>query len=187
MARCECFAAIRLSGMGSADPRGRSSLYAAKSGEELVKEQSFVFTDRGGDTITLRPELTPSLARMGGAEATRTAKPIRVVVVCPSGATSVRRKGAPASSSKWNIDLLRCRFSVCGRGTGHVLVEFFRSVGLSATQVVIKVNNRKLMEAQIKALGLEADKIDGVYKLNRQTRQNYQRTSGARMAPKTSA
>jgi len=39
-------------------------LYAAKSGEELVKEQSYVFTDRGGSEITLRPELTPSLARM---------------------------------------------------------------------------------------------------------------------------
>ena len=39
-------------------------LYAAKSGEELVKEQSFVFPDRGGNLITLRPELTPSLARM---------------------------------------------------------------------------------------------------------------------------
>jgi len=39
-------------------------LYAAKSGEELVKDQSFVFEDRGGDLITLRPELTPSLARM---------------------------------------------------------------------------------------------------------------------------
>jgi histidyl-tRNA synthetase len=39
-------------------------LYAAKSGDELVKEQSFVFKDRGGEWITLRPELTPSLARM---------------------------------------------------------------------------------------------------------------------------
>src|SRR5512146_2970935 len=39
-------------------------LYAAKSGEELVREQSYVFKDRGGDEIALRPELTPSLARM---------------------------------------------------------------------------------------------------------------------------
>ena len=39
-------------------------LYAAKSGDELVKEQSFVFPDRGGNMIALRPELTPSLARM---------------------------------------------------------------------------------------------------------------------------
>ena len=39
-------------------------LYAAKSGEELVEKQSFAFADRGGKRITLRPELTPTLARM---------------------------------------------------------------------------------------------------------------------------
>ena len=39
-------------------------VYAAKSGDELVKDQSFVFPDRGGDLITLRPEVTPTLARM---------------------------------------------------------------------------------------------------------------------------
>jgi histidyl-tRNA synthetase len=42
----------------------RIELYAAKSSDELVKEQAFTFQDRGGDYITLRPELTPSLARM---------------------------------------------------------------------------------------------------------------------------
>ncbi|MEJ2447429.1 MAG: ATP phosphoribosyltransferase regulatory subunit [Anaerolineales bacterium] len=39
-------------------------LYAAKSGEELVKEQSFVFPDKSDNLIALRPELTPSLVRM---------------------------------------------------------------------------------------------------------------------------
>ncbi|TFH35536.1 MAG: hypothetical protein E4G99_07100 [Anaerolineales bacterium] len=42
----------------------RLELYAAKLGEELVKEQSYVFSDRSGEMITLRPELTSSLARM---------------------------------------------------------------------------------------------------------------------------
>ena len=37
-------------------------LYAAKSGEELVKKQSFTFEDRGGNLVTLRPELTPSIS-----------------------------------------------------------------------------------------------------------------------------
>jgi len=52
-------------------------LYAAKSGEELVKEQSFVFNDRGGDQVTLRPELTPSLARMVAARQAQLPRPIR--------------------------------------------------------------------------------------------------------------
>ena len=52
-------------------------LYAAKSGEELVKKQSFTFADRGGDLVTLRPELTPSLARMIAARQNELTYPVR--------------------------------------------------------------------------------------------------------------
>jgi len=52
-------------------------LYAAKSGEELVKEQSFVFPDRSGELITLRPELTPSLARMVAARQNELVFPLK--------------------------------------------------------------------------------------------------------------
>ena len=74
-------------------------LYAAKSGEELVKEQSFVFPDRGGDLITLRPELTPTLARMVAQKQTNSPTPCAGGVLGLSGATSARKKAAPANSS----------------------------------------------------------------------------------------
>src|SRR3972149_2865786 len=140
-------------------------LYAAKSGEELVKEQSFVFTDRGGDTITLRPELTPSLARMVAQKQHELPRPIRWWSFGPFWRYERPQKGRTREFFQWNIDLLGVDSPYVDAELVAVLVEFFRSVGLSAAQVVIKVNNRKLMEAQIKALGLEADKIDGVYKL----------------------
>ena len=41
------------------------AMYAAKSGEEIVNEQTFRFTDRGGRELSIRPEMTPSLSRMG--------------------------------------------------------------------------------------------------------------------------
>ena len=56
-------------------------LYAAKSGEEIVEKQSYVFTDRGGDKLTLRPELTPTLARMVAARSAAADLPITLVVV----------------------------------------------------------------------------------------------------------
>jgi histidyl-tRNA synthetase len=55
----------------------RVELYAAKSGDELVREQAYVFPDRGGDLIALRPELTPSLARMVAARSASLGRPIR--------------------------------------------------------------------------------------------------------------
>ena len=61
----------------------RLELYAAKSGEELVKEQAFVFPDRSGDFDALRPELTLGLARMIAARSKSLGSPDSLVVVWP--------------------------------------------------------------------------------------------------------
>jgi histidyl-tRNA synthetase len=52
-------------------------LYAAKSGQELVSEQTYVFTDRGGRTVCIRPEMTPSVSRMVAARRQELAYPVR--------------------------------------------------------------------------------------------------------------
>jgi len=138
-------------------------LYAAKSGEELVKEQSFVFNDRGGDQVTLRPELTPSLARMVAQKQRELPKPIRWWSFGPFWRYERPQKGRTREFFQWNIDLLGSSSPYADAELVAVGAEFFRSVGFTPQQIVIKVNNRKLMEAQIKALGVEA--VDGVYRL----------------------
>jgi histidyl-tRNA synthetase len=139
-------------------------LYAAKSGEELVKEQSCVFEDRGGDTITLRPELTPSLARMVAQKQRELPKPVRWWSFGPFWRYERPQRGRTREFFQWNIDLLGIDSAYADAELVAVLADFLRSVRLSADQVVIKVNNRKLMEAQIKRLGLQ-DRRDDVYKL----------------------
>ncbi len=138
-------------------------LYAAKSGEELVKEQSFVFEDRGGDTITLRPELTPSLARMVAQRQRELPKPIRWWSFGPFWRYERPQKGRTREFFQWNIDLIGIISPYADAELVAVGAEFFKSIGLSSDQIVIKVNSRKLMEAQIRSLGV--DEVDGVYKL----------------------
>jgi histidyl-tRNA synthetase len=140
-------------------------LYAAKSGEELVKEQSFVFEDRGGDTVTLRPELTPSLARMVAQKQRELPKPIRWWSFGPFWRYERPQKGRTREFFQWNIDLIGVNSPYADAELVAVGAEFFRSVGLSAQQIVIKVNNRKLMEDQIARLGVAPDRIEGVYRL----------------------
>src|SRR5450759_4693715 len=140
-------------------------LYAAKSGEELVKEQSFVFEDRGGDLVALRPELTPSLARMIAQKQGELAFPLRWWSFGPFWRYERPQKGRTREFFQWNIDLIGANSAYADAELVAVLAEFFRSVGLTSEQVVIKVNNRKLMEEQIKAIGFQTDQIDGVYKL----------------------
>ncbi len=140
-------------------------LYAAKSGDELVKEQSFVFADRGGDTITLRPELTPSLARMVAQKQRELPKPIRWWSFGPFWRYERPQKGRSREFFQWNIDLIGVNSPLADAEIVAVGVEFFKSVGLSAEQIVIKVNDRKLMEEQIARLGIPLDRIAGVYRL----------------------
>jgi histidyl-tRNA synthetase len=140
-------------------------LYAAKSGEELVKEQSFVFPDRGGDTIALRPELTPSLARMVAQRQRELPKPIRWWSFGPFWRYERPQKGRTREFFQWNIDLLGVNSSYADAELVAVAAEFFKSVGFSSEQIVIKVNDRTLMEEQIAKIGVALNRIEGVYRL----------------------
>ena len=54
-----------------------TEIYTEKSGQEIVNEQTFTFTDRGGRKVTLRPEMTPSVARMIAARRRELPFPLR--------------------------------------------------------------------------------------------------------------
>ncbi|CAG1772355.1 partial histidyl-tRNA synthetase, partial [uncultured bacterium] len=73
------------------------------------------------------------------------------------------QKGRTREFFQWNIDLLGVNSPYADAELVAIGAEFFKSVGFSSQQIVIKVNNRKLMEAQIKSLGV--DQVDGVYRL----------------------
>jgi len=133
-------------------------LYAAKSGEELVKKQSFVFEDRGGDLVTLRPELTPSLARMIAAKQNELIFPVRWWSFGPFWRYEQPQKGRTREFFQWNIDMLGVNSPEADAELIAVGAVFLRSVGLDSERVAIFVNNRRLMEAQFDALGISPEK-----------------------------
>ena len=129
-------------------------LYAAKSGEELVKEQAFVFNDRGGEQVTLRPELTPSLARMVAARQGQLPRPIRWWSFGPFWRYERPQKGRAREFFQWNVDLLGVDSPAADAELAAVAVTFFRLVGLTPAEIRLKFNNRRLMDGEIAALGL---------------------------------
>jgi len=133
-------------------------LYAAKSGEELIKKQSFVFEDRGGDVVTLRPELTPSLARMIAAKQNELTYPVRWWSFGPFWRYEQPQKGRAREFFQWNIDMLGVDSPEADAELIAVAATFLRSVGLSPERAQIYVNNRRLMETQFNALGISAEK-----------------------------
>ncbi len=133
-------------------------LYAAKSGEELVKKQSFTFQDRGGDFVTLRPELTPSLARMVAAKQGSLAFPVRWWSFGPFWRYEQPQKGRSREFFQWNIDILGVDSPEADAELIAVAATFLRSVGLDPARAAIFVNNRRLMEAEFDALGISKEK-----------------------------
>jgi histidyl-tRNA synthetase len=137
-------------------------LYAAKSGEELVKEQSFVFPDRGGDLITLRPELTPSLARMVAQRQRQLVYPLRWWSFGPFWRYERPQKGRSREFFQWNADLIGADSPEADVEMVALVATFFQKVGLSSDDVVILVNNRRLLDAQLQAAGIPIEQKPAV-------------------------
>lgn len=140
-------------------------LYAAKSGEELVKEQSFVFNDRGGDQITLRPELTPSLARMIAEKQNELVFPARWWSYGPFWRYERPQRGRTREFYQWNIDLIGSDGVEADAELVAVACSFMRSVGLSPEQVKLRYNDRQLMDQAFSDLGVDPASKSGLLKL----------------------
>ncbi|MBN1303063.1 MAG: histidine--tRNA ligase [Anaerolineales bacterium] len=131
-------------------------LYAAKSGEELVKKQSYVFEDRGGDEITLRPELTPSLARVVAQKQNELTFPVRWWSFGPFWRYENPQRGRTREFFQWNVDMLGVDTPEADAELVAVLATFLKQVGLNPEQVLILVNDRRLMDRQFEKFGIPA-------------------------------
>jgi histidyl-tRNA synthetase len=134
----------------------RLELYAAKSGEELVKEQAYVFDDRGGSEIALRPELTPSLARMVAQQGKAVLLPLRWWSFGPFWRYERTQKGRSREFFQWNIDLIGVDSPAADSEVVAVGALLLESVGLTPDMIRIKVNNRRLVELQLDQLGIDS-------------------------------
>lgn len=143
----------------------RLELYAAKSGDELVKEQSYVFPDRSGSMIALRPELTPSLARMVAQRGKGLTLPLRWWSFGPFWRYERKQKGRSREFFQWNIDLIGVGTPEADAELVAVAATLFRNVGLTADMIRIRVNNRRLAEKQLQKIGIQGDLLPTTFRL----------------------
>jgi histidyl-tRNA synthetase len=133
-------------------------LYAAKSGEELVNQQSFTFPDRGGEILTLRPELTPSLARMVAQRQNQLIFPLRWWSWGPFWRYERPQRGRTREFFQWNIDLIGVDTPEADAELIAIAASFFSRIGLSPRKVAIYVNDRQLTNSELAALNVPSEK-----------------------------
>ena len=129
-------------------------LYAAKSSEELVKKQSYAFKDKGGDDIVLRPELTPSLARMIAQRQRQLTYPLRWWSFGPFWRYEAPQKGRTREFFQWNIDLIGTDTAEADAELVAIVAALFKSLGLSSDETVILVNDRVLINQELEKLDI---------------------------------
>lgn len=128
-------------------------LYTLKSGDAIVAEL-FHFTDRGQRRFALRPEMTPTLARMVAARANALPRPIKWFSIPRMCRAEKPQRGRLREFFQWNVDVLGTDDVLADAEVIAVAVEFARHVGLTAEDVVMRVSSRHVATAVLASLGI---------------------------------
>lgn len=131
-------------------------LYTRKSGEEIT-QQLYNFEDKGGRKVTLRPEMTPTLARMVMARSGALALPIKWYSIPQCWRYERAQRGRGREHYQWNVDIWGAEGVEADAEIISVLVHFFRNVGLSSDDLVIRVSSRKVLEEVLGSLGISGE------------------------------
>lgn len=120
-------------------------LYMSKTSEEIVVEQTFVFSDRGGRTVTLRPEMTPSVSRMVAGRRQELSYPLRWYSIPNLWRYERPQAGRLREHWQLNIDI----FGIAGIEADHEIIliadSILKAYGAKADSYTIKVNSRQLV------------------------------------------
>ena len=131
-------------------------LYTRKQGEEIT-QQLYNFEDKGGRKISLRPEMTPSLARMVMARSGALPLPIKWYSIPQCWRYERTQRGRGREHYQWNVDIWGMEGIEADAELLSVMVHMFTSVGLTHDDVVVRVSSRKVLEEVLGSLGIEGD------------------------------
>jgi len=149
-------------------------LYTRKSGDEIVG-QLYNFVDKGGRDVALRPEMTPTVARMVAARANALRKPVRWFSMPQLFRYERQQKGRLREHYQLNVDIFGAAEVAADAELVACAVDIMRAFGLTSSDVVVRVSDRRLLQAFLESLGVPAEAVSGVYgvidKLERQPAQ----------------
>ncbi len=149
----------------NASPLEYTELYNAKSGEEIVGEQTYTFEDRGGRSVTLRPEMTPTVARMVAAQERELPFPLRWYSIPNVFRYEKPQRGRLREHYQLNVDLFgsdALDSEIEMITLAHTILKNF---GANDTDFTIRINNRKILSAIFEKLSITDEESHKLSKL----------------------
>jgi histidyl-tRNA synthetase len=139
-------------------------MFQIKSGDEIV-EQLFSFKDRGERDLALRPEITPTLARMVNQQINSLPKPIKWFSVPRLFRAERPQKGRLREFFQWNIDIIGVDDVLADAEVIFTTIDYLRSVGLKHKDVRVKISSRKLLASSLMNIGIPETQLGPLYSL----------------------
>lgn len=140
-----------------ASPLERAEIYESKTSEEIVNQQTYTFEDRGGRRVTIRPEMTPTLARMIASKRRELPLPARWFSIGNRFRYERPQKGRSREFYQADVDIIGLPGA---RAEGEVVVvasSLLRAFGAKDSDFLIRVNSRALINTAGSSLGLTSE------------------------------
>jgi histidyl-tRNA synthetase len=148
-------------------------LYTRKSGDEIVG-QLYSFADKGGREVALRPEMTPTLARMVAAKANALRKPVRWFSIPQLFRYERKQRGRLREHFQLNVDIIGEADVTADAELLSTAIDIMRAFGLTSSDVRARVSDRQLLRGLLVLTGIAEDMLPAVYaivdKLHREPR-----------------
>jgi histidyl-tRNA synthetase len=158
-------------------------IYAAKSGQELVNDQTYVFTDRGGRNVAIRPEMTPTISRMVAARRQELAYPARLYSIANFMRYERPQRGREREFWQLNVDVFGVDEVTADIEIITISDTILKEFGAKAGDYIIRVNNRRFISFMMSQyLGLDEVQAQQMTKLfdrrNKITEQDFKEQAG---------
>lgn len=155
-------------------------LYAAKSGEEIATKQTYNFTDRGDRRLALRPEMTPTVARMVAARMNDLVFPLKWFSIPNMYRYEAPQRGRLREFWQLNVDIFGCDTYEADLDCISGAIEIMRAFGADETMFTVHINNRRFFNDVIAAIaGTDGEGAKAVSKVidrkNKVPREVYER------------
>ena len=142
-----------------------TELYVAKSSQEIVSEQTYTFVDRGDRSVTLRPEMTPTAARMVAAKRRELSSPIRWFSIPNLFRYEAPQRGRVREHWQWNVDVFGVANGEAEAELVEVAVAALRTLGLPPEEYEVRLNDRAAVEAWLATNGVDGDRPRAVLRV----------------------
>ena len=142
-----------------------AELYRAKTSEEIVNEQTYTFTDRGGRDVTLRPEMTPTLARMIASKSRDIAYPARWYTIANVFRYERPQRGRLREHWQLNADMLGIEGVEADAEIIAIAHGVLRSLGADERDFEIHVSDRRILDSLYEEMHVAPEKRAAVTRL----------------------